>query len=568
MESNTSNSICRCIVELLGRHGVRKAFVSPGSRNAPLLLALSRSKEIDSEVVVDERSAAFMALGYSLVSREPVCLICTSGSALLDYAPAVAEAYYRRVPLIVISADRPKHWIGQDDSQTIVQPGALSNVVKRSYDIGSNVTDDELWYANRVTNDALLTALTGRIGPVHLNVQLSEPLNGVEQIDREPFHVQRTIDILKPKAALEVSVARQLGCLIASPAKVMIVCGFLNPDKVLNKALARLSRLPNFVVLTETVSNLHGDNFISSLYSTLAAIKGDDQSRFEPDYVISCGGALISHHVKRLLRKTKLKGHWHVGELDDTVDCFRQLTMRIEMSPAIFFQQLASAMQPHLAPCEYAGDWQIMKNRADSLTASYVARIGWSDLKAFATFIPMIPRRWNVHFSNGTPIRYAQIFANHQYHRCDCNRGVSGIDGCTSTAIGASLAYRNDVTLLISGDTCAIYDIGALAASVIPPRFKMIVIDNEGGGIFRFIGSTSQLDIRERMLCAPQKARVEAIAEAVGFKVFEADNEVSLRASFRQFADESQQPALLVVHTRGCDSASVLKEFFNFCKSN
>ena len=216
---NTSNRISRCIIGLLPKHGVRRVFVSPGSRNTPLLLALSRCDELKHEVVVDERSAAFMALGYSLISGEPVALICTSGSALLNYAPAIAEAYYRRVPLIVISADRPKQWIGQDDSQTIVQPGALRNYVKRSYDIYASDSDDELWFANRVTNDALLTAVTGRTGPVHLNVQLSEPLNRLSRCDVEDFHVERLIRLVTPKPLLEVSEARKLGCMLASPLK-------------------------------------------------------------------------------------------------------------------------------------------------------------------------------------------------------------------------------------------------------------------------------------------------------------------------------------------------------------
>ncbi len=563
---NTSNRICRCIIGLLSRHGVEKAFVSPGSRNAPLLVALSRCEEITSEIVVDERSAAFMALGYALISRRPVALICTSGTALLNYSPAIAEAYYRRVPLIVVSADRPKQWIGQDDSQTIVQPGALSNYVTRSYDICASDSDDELWYANRVTNDAILTALTGRIGPVHINVQLSEPLGEIVEINDEPFHINRTIDLLRPKSQLEVSVVRNLGCRIASPEKVMIVCGFMSPDKTLNNALLKLSRLPNIVVLTETISNLHGDDFITSIDATLAAIKDDRCEAMKPDYVISCGGAIVSRHIKQYLRRCKLKGHWHVGEAEDTIDCFRQLTLRVEMNPALFFQQLASAMQPHRAECSFSRDWRLMADRAQSLTSAYCTRIPWCDMKAFSVFIPMIPHRWNVQFSNGTSIRYSQIFGRHQYHRCDCNRGVSGIDGSTSTAIGASIAYRGDVTLLVTGDMSAIYDIGAISNRLVPPRFKMIVIANGGGGIFRFITATSDLDIREKMLCVPDIPSVEGYAAASGFSVFKAGNEQELRQNFHGFAEEADRPALLLIETSDADSSTLLREFFDFCR--
>lgn len=565
---NISNRICRAVVGLLPKHGVRKVFVSPGSRNVPLLVALSKRDDLSYEVVVDERSAAFMALGYSMVAGEPVALICTSGTALLNYAPAVAEAYYRKVPLIVISADRPKQWIGQDDSQTIVQPEALANYVKRSYDIYATDSDEELWFANRVTNDALLTALNGRVGPVHLNVQLAEPLNRMEEIGEEHRFVDRVIRLVAPKPLLEVSEARRLGRELASPQKVMIVCGFLNPDKTLNAALKKLANLPNFIVLAETISNLHGSDFVTSIDATLASIPSDTLDDMRPDVVITCGGALVSRHIKRFLRTSQLKGHWHVGECDDTIDCFCRLSMRIELNPAMFFQQLASAMQPHRTESQYARKWRVAADRADSLTQSYAAKAPWSDLKAFATFLPMIPRSWNVQFSNGTSIRYAQIFGRREYHRCDCNRGVSGIDGSTSTAVGSALAYSRDVTLLVSGDMSAVYDSGILLSGKIPSRFKMIVVENGGGGIFRFISSTSQLEIREKLLSLPEVGSIAPAASAVGLKTFSADCEKRLREVFPQFAAYSDGPSLLVVDTRNAASADVLNNFFEYCKTN
>ncbi len=567
---NTSNKTCRCIVRLLERHGVKKAIVSPGSRNAPLLVALSRNQSISKEVVVDERCAAFIALGYSLVSQEPVALVCTSGTALLNYAPAIAEAYYRRIPLIVISADRPKEWIGQDDSQTIVQPGALSNYVKRSYDISTGQTENDIWYANRVVNDALLTALSGRIGPVHINLQLDEPLGEIcdDSSDAADDVFCRKITMLKPKSVMDASCANALGEKIASPCKVMIIAGFLNPDKMLNDALLRLSRMPNIVVLTETIANLHGDTFINSIDAVLSGLNEERLDDLVPDMVISTGGALVSRHIKQYIRRHKVREHWHVGEMDDTVDCFKQLTMRVEMSPSVFFSQLASGMPTHEAESDYAHRWEVAKNRAGSLTTAYAARSPWSDFKAFSILIPLIPKRWNVHFSNGTAIRYAQIFGDRRYHRCDCNRGVSGIDGCTSTAVGASLAYKEDVTLLVSGDMSARYDIGAIGSGCLSPRFKMIVIDNGGGGIFRFISSTSGLDIREEMFCHPQSESIGEIADSMGFKVYAASDENELRAAFSAFASESESPALLLIHTPAEESAEILKNYFIFCKTH
>lgn len=566
----TANRICQCIVGLLESHGVKRVIASPGSRNAPLLIALSRQKNIHTDIVVDERSAAFMALGYSIVSQQPVAIVCTSGSALLNYAPAISEAYYRKVPLIVISADRPKAWIGQDDSQTIVQNNALSNYVKRSYDISAYCDDSNLWYANRVVNDALLTAVSGRVGPVHVNVQFDQPLGLLSDIsDRDAKDMtNRVIRMISPRVKMDTADIRSLGCSIASPRKVMIVCGFMAPDKMLNKALGRLSQLPNIVVLTETIANLHNPAFVSSVDSTLASIKENRKDDMMPDVVITTGGALVSRHLKQMLREGEIKEHWHVGENEDTVDCFQKLSLRIEMNPTAFFQQLALAMQPYRAECYYAHDWEVAKNRAISLISAYTSKAPWSDFKAFSTLMPMIPRKWNVQLSNGTSVRYAQIFANYEFHRSDCNRGVSGIDGCTSTAIGASLAYPNGVTLLISGDMSAIYDIGALSSEMLTPKFKMIVIDNHGGGIFRFISSTSELDIRERMFCAPSTKSVGEIAKANGFVLFEATSNEQLRVVFPRFASEEGSPAILVIVTPSELSAQVLKDYFAYCKTH
>ena len=562
--NNTDNYISRMLVGLLAEHGVKDAIVSPGSRNTPLLVALSRSADITMRVVVDERSAAFIALGMSLVSGRPVAIVCTSGTALLNYAPAVAEAYYRRVPLIVISADRPEEWIDQDDSQTIVQRGALANYVKRSYDIPVEKVASDRWYANRMVNDAMLSAMSGRKAPVHINIQFDAPLGRMaDTVDAPP----RFISMIDPAATLTTAQARQLGSTIASPRKVMIVAGFMSPDTVLNRALGRLAALPNFVVLTETTANLHGNAFIDSIDSTLSAIDKERLRDFKPDVAITLGGALVSRHIKQFLRTKPPVEHWHVGVARTTIDCFQCLTTRIELEPRVFFPMLASAMQPHRAECDYASRWAVMRSRAISLRQSFTARIPWCDFKAFSVLIPLIPRRWNVHYSNGTPIRYAQIFGEHEYHRCDCNRGVSGIDGCTSTAIGASLAYNGDVTLLVTGDMSALYDIGALACNYISPHFKMVVIDNGGGGIFRFIGSTDKLDILDDCFSVSNlRLPLRQLAEGFGFSYFEAADETELRRSFAAFRDETDRPAMLRIVTDGAVSADILKNFFEQSK--
>ncbi len=193
---DTANRSCRMIADVLLEHGVIHVVCSPGSRNTPLLLAVSSRERFKTHVVIDERSAAFMALGLAQVSQNPVALICTSGTALLNYAPAVAEAYYQGLPLIVISADRPEQWIDQDDSQTIRQPGAFAHFIKRSYDIAAlpDPEKERLWLTNRVVNDAMIEAMSARKGPVHINVRLADPLGIVKSdSEREEARIIRII---------------------------------------------------------------------------------------------------------------------------------------------------------------------------------------------------------------------------------------------------------------------------------------------------------------------------------------------------------------------------------------
>lgn len=556
----TGKASCRILADLLVAHGVRNAVVSPGSRNAPIIVALSRCNKINMYPVVDERSAAFIALGISSISSEPVALVCTSGTALLNYLPAVAEAFYRRVPLIVISADRPEEWIDQDDSQTLRQAGALAPWVKETYDIpASDDLESTRWLATRLINDALLSATSGRHAPVHINIRLDNPLNSLAEF---PSDSTRTIRMITPREDITVTESRRLAKLIASPVKVLIIAGFNPPNQKLNKALLKMNNLPNIVIMAESISNLHGPGIIHRVDTALSSLNAEEIQELSPDVIITLGGALISRHIKRFLRGCKEAEHWHVGISHTTIDCFKHLTLRVELNPEIFFSQLSSALQPYRHESDYSKIWHEKYERSLRLHNLYVNKAVWSDLKAFSIFMPLIPQRWNIQLSNGTTVRYFQLFNNADNHRCDCNRGVSGIDGCTSTAIGSSIAYKSDNTLLITGDMSARYDIGALSCEMIPPRLKIIVMCNGGGSIFRFIDSTRDLDEREDFFSLQSDFPLEKLSEAYGFSYFVANNEKELKACFQPFCNEKLRPAILRINTPPYLSAEVLTNYF------
>lgn len=553
----TEKETCNLLVEILYAHGVRRAVVSPGSRNAPLLMALARFEGIEKFVIVDERSAAFAALGMSQQTGEPVAIVCTSGTALLNYAPAVAEAYYQKLPLIVVSADRPREWIDQDDSQTIRQFEALSQFVKQSYDLPSRCDDGTArWYVNRMVNDAMMIALSGRRAPVHINVQLDEPLTRV----RDRACGTRIIRRVSPRADLpEEAMARLVD--EASGKKVLIIAGFMVPDLLLEKSLRRLSTLPNVVVLVETVANLTGTSFVRAIDRTLLAITKQETLQYVPDLLITTGGAIVSRMVKTFLRHYPASRQWYVGVSDTTVDCMQTLTTRIDTDPGVFFSQFAACYdQLKVDASDYARLWHEKEIEGLCWHEAYVAKAPWSDLKALSYVFRSLPSDCRLQLSNGTTIRYAQLFGDSIRVRNDCNRGVSGIDGSTSTALGASLVYAN-TTILVTGDMSFLYDLSGLSSSYNTERLKIIVMCNGGGGIFRFIKSTSMLPELEHYFEVRRDIPVDAYARAFGFAYFEAADEGELSSVFPCFIS-GRQASILAIRTENTLSAAVLKAYF------
>lgn len=554
--NTTDHATCRRLVSLLARKGVRRVVLSPGSRNAPLLVAFAREQAIRHYVVVDERIAAFMALGMATRTDEPVALVCTSGTALLNYAPAVAEAYYRHIPLIVISADRPEEWIDQDDSQTIRQRGVLSAFVKGSYQLPVGISGDmEEWYAVRTINDALCVALTPCKAPVHINVPLCEPLCGTGEYHPEPV---RVIDAMQPAQLLSHHDVETLSAEWKTCGKVMILATFLQPSVAMSDALKRLAMLPQVVVLTESVANLCDDRFIPTIDRVITAIGDSEKDAFAPDLLVSVGGAPISRMVKEFLRRYKPKAHWRIGNEEHIIDTMQCLTRKISADPAVVLGQLSERLQP--VQSDYAALWKGREAVAAHLHDGFIADAPWCDLKAFSILLPAIPAGTSLHLSNGTSVRYAQLFHVPQVSSVYCNRGVSGIDGSTSTALGASCVEQG-MTLLITGDMSFGYDIGALITGYQTPRFKVVVINNGGGGIFRFIQGTSYLPELEECFEVRRRLPLQGYAELHGFRFFRADSEAALREVLPRFFAETAQPALLSVDTPNEVNATVLRAY-------
>lgn len=558
----TDHEACAMLVDVLVGQGLKYAVISPGSRNAPLIVAFSREERIRKWIVVDERSAAFVAVGIAQQTESPVAVVCTSGSAVLNYAPAASEAYYRHLPLLFISADRQAEWIDQNDSQTIRQSGALANVVKRTFDIPAVVaTDNRLWWINRMANEAAILARRVPMGPVHVNVQLGEPLCGLAE---RGAGMARIIDDCEVRRTLGKDAARHYATMIAQSRRVMIVAGMGQGDERLGGALARIARLPNVVVLTETIANLADERFIPTIDRTISAIPDAEKPDFAPQLLVLFGGSLVTRMLKQFLRSYPAAEQWRIGVENGIIDTMQHLTRNFDMEPADFFAEIAGELESIAygdVGSDYAARWKNIEAVAAGRHAKYVDCAPWSDLKAFSVLLPRIPAAVRLHLSNGTPIRYAQLFDCPNIACSYCNRGVAGIDGTTSTALGASLVSRSETTLLVTGDMSLSYDLNGMSSQYNSERFKIVVMCNGGGGIFRFINGPSELPELERYFEVSRDLPVRQYAAAFGFDYYEASDERQLADVLGSFF-ANDKASILAIRTPAEQNAVILRSYF------
>jgi len=549
------------LARLCAAKGVKYAVISPGSRSAPLVIAFSKQQGITCLQVIDERSAAFFALGMAQQLHAPVALICTSGSAVLNYGPAIAEAFYQRIPLLVITADRPEEWVDQGEGQAIRQQGVLALHMKRSVQL-PRINSDELarWQAGRLINEAIDTTLLPVPGPVHVNVPFAEPLYGTT----EEIGTSRFIAPVMTESFVLPEHARWLIGQISACKKVMVLAGQGLWSEGLHKQLVQLAALPQVTIHTEATSNLDETAFITCIDRVIEAVSDRNEKDLHPDLLITFGGAVVSKRIKTLLRKWKPAQHWNVDAGQRHYDTYQSLTHDIAVSPEIFFAQLAPAVLPNESI--YGEVWKMMDESTRGKHDRIVADAPFCDLTVFNTVNDRIPGDSAIHLANSTPARYAQLFDRVRGHRWFGNRGTSGIDGCASTAVGAAFVTQQ-LTTLITGDTAFCYDSNAFWNNHLSAHLKVIVIDNGGGNIFRYIdGPDKDADLLP-WFEAPHGRSIEQLVKSFGLPYRHASDQASLEAGLDMLYAHHDKPAVLHIMTDALTSPKVLRDYFNQLRS-
>ena len=541
MYSNKEN--INILTSLLVAHGVRRAVVCPGSRNAPIVHNLVKSGCISCYPVTDERSAGFYALGMALLDRDAVAVCVTSGSALLNLLPAVAEAYYQHVPLIVISADRPLAWIDQQDGQTIRQQNALADFVKKAVTLNEPTDETQRWHCNRLANEALLATNHHGMGPVHINVPLSEPLFGY---DVPTLPNERTISRNTPHSLVE-SDLKELMADFRKAEKPMIVLGQMHPSSVdasLVKALEGQA-----VVVSEVLSYFGGLQNSDELLATCT-----DTAPYTPDFVLYLGGHLIGKNLKSLLRQMHNAPQWLVNESGEVVDTFVHLTAIIEAKPnevlslMVQTMQQADGKQHEDRTKAYRQLWQTAHNayREQLNRVAPMLSEGYA-VQCFEQQLQQANQSFEVHYANSLSVRLANKFAQHHVW---CNRGVNGIEGSLSTSAGMSLATQANVYCVI-GDLSFFYDQNAIWNTRLRGNLRILLLNNGGGKIFQHVKGMPADDIRTTFVSAEHNTSAQGICQQNGAKHLLVDNVEALQTGITELINyDGERPFVLEVNLK------------------
>lgn len=558
----TNKPIVNVISQLASAKGMEHAVVSSGSRNAPIVIAFHEQKKIKCLSVIDERSAGFFALGITQQTGKPVALICTSGSAVLNYAPAIVEAFYQKIPLLIITADRPTEWIDQDDGQTIRQHNIFSGYIKASYSIPADGNHpDEMWYAERAFSEAFnIASQQGNQGPVHVNIPLREPLYGETKSPQNKF---KDIEIAEVISKLSDNEEKELRKEWSSAKKKIVICGLNKPNAALNKILSKLAEDSSVVVLTESTSNLFDPKFVSTVDGYFEALTEEEKLSLKPELLVTIGGPVTTKRFKSYLRKYKPEKHWHISKASTHIDTYQSLTKVIPVAEVEFFSAMSKAKPNNSG---YATKVKQIETKALKALDKYIEQVPFSDLKVFQILIDGLPIGSDVQLGNSTPIRYANLFdLNETKAAFYSNRGVSGIDGSVSTAAGAAYG-SGKATTLITGDLTFLYDSNGLWNKNLSANLRIIVINNSGGGIFRIIDS-KDTPLLEEYFEATHTMKIEPFAKAYDIPYYSASNEKELSATLEKFYKPHKgKPVILEVFTPNKVNAEVLLGYFKFLK--
>jgi 2-succinyl-5-enolpyruvyl-6-hydroxy-3-cyclohexene-1-carboxylate synthase len=554
MKQFSSKRSVQILAHLLKEYGIFDIVISPGSRNAPLVIHFSETDAFNCYSIVDERSAAFVGMGMAKSIKKPVAITCTSGSAAANYYPAITEAFYQNTPLLILTADRPTDFVDIFDGQTIRQKDLYQ---QHSYGDFQLLEDDQE-NADGENFSLIKKAIElcfEKQGPIHINIPLTEPLYNF--VEEQPTFAKVEKTIRKKNYEIPSTMIAEWN----TAKRIMILVGTRNYTEELEMQLSQLVKNHSVVVLKEANSNLKHDKFFAHIDRYIFNLSESDIQLYAPELLITIGQNVVSKKIKQFLRKAKPKIHWHIDEVWHP-DTFFTLTEKVESSAEAFFGKLLNHIK--LDPQAYYNLWDILRNKKDLKHEEYRLQTPFSDFKFFEILADKLPNNINLHLSNSSAIRYAQLF-DFQKNNIYCNRGTSGIDGSTSTAMGFAMKSPNQ-TVLVTGDLSFFYDINALWNNYIPPYTRIIVFNNGGGDIFKIIPGPDSTNALDEFILTKHHRTAEDLAKHFGFGYTKVEDEDTLLRVMGNFFKSDTRPKILEINTQEIENAQILKNYFEFLK--
>ena len=601
------------IAEICAQKGIRHAVISPGSRSAALTIAFAQHPDITTKIVPDERSAAFIALGMAQSLRQTVILICTSGSAAYNYAPAIAEAFFQEIPLLILTADRPPEWVAQRDGQTIFQENIYGKHVKASFQLPSDYQTDEnnnqnfdnQWFVNRIINDAINLTQHEQTQPVHVNVPIREPFypndNEVVTFDKNVRIIEK-IRVRKNPAQIDWN---NLMKIEEQCEKQLIVVGQTALNPILLNALPKIydKGVLQIPIVADLIGNAYP--FAKTIsHHDLILMQNDDElnKKLQPDLLITIGKSVLSKSLKQFLRKYKPKYHWHIQEYGEVADTFQSLTHILPVSPEIILEYYINQTRKKLPKTDYLDLWQNenqkAKNKLENFFLSELttpnpslesrgtllpsfkgeagggfkkspsfeggARGGFTEFSACHQIMKNLPKNSILHLANSMAVRSANYLSleNDKNIEICANRGTSGIDGSNSTAVGNALT-TDKIVVLLTGDMSFLYDRNAFWHNHKMPNLKIIVLNNHGGGIFRILPEPAKQAELETYFETKQVLNTENLAKDFDFGHTYVHTQEELTKMLEKFFEPNTQTQIIEIQTDSKINATFFQQFKN-----
>ncbi len=545
------------IAEICARKGVENVVLSPGSRCAPLTIAFARHPKLKVRTVSDERAAAFIALGMALTTGKPTVLVCTSGTAALNYAPAVAEAFFQQVPLLILTADRPPEWIDQLDGQTIRQQNVYGQHIKQSYTFPSDFSHkDSIWHSERMVSEALNEAVAYPAGPVHINIPLREPFYPAPG---EELEFSTDVKIIEEEPANYTLSAAQVQQEFSNFNRILIVAGQQNHTLELLPIIERFAQKTSAVVVGDLISNLHElPQTIRHQDAILACPETEKLGKLQPDLLITFGKSIISKALKLYLRKYKPAAHWHIQPAGHVADTYQSLTRIIRSTPEAFFESINAGN----SDTNYSATWSEIENKASTFLRNYTSEAELSELTVVSRVLEILPEKSNLHLANSMAVRYANVVGLDAGKKVEvyANRGTSGIDGSNSTTVGCALTSPA-ITTLLTGDMAFFYDRNGLWHNYLPQNLRIVILNNHAGGIFRLIDGPKQQPELEEFFETKQALDAANTAKDFGINYTACHSLTDLQKALAAFFAADAGAGILEIFTDSKANAAAFAKY-------